>query len=149
MNGFSGGEKLEAYLRKMAKRVQNPGTLSVGFLEGATYADGTSVPLVAAVDEFGSAHSPPRPFFRNMIAEKHGEWGPALGEVLKANDYDARTALGAMGEGIKGQLQQSIADFDSVPLAPSTIRAKGSDKQLVETGHLMNSVDWSLEEPGA
>jgi len=144
VNPLSGGQKLEAYLRKVAQRVQNPGTLNVGFLEGATYPDGTSVPLVAAVDEFGSSRSPPRPYFRNMIAEKHGEWGPALGAILKANDYDANAALNQMGEGIKGQLQQSIADFDSVPLAPSTIKAKGSDKQLVEAGHLMNSADYEV-----
>lgn len=149
MNHISGGEKLERYLREMAKKVTNPGTLHVGFLEGATYPDGTSVPLVAAVQEFGSAANgiPSRPYFRTMVAEKSPAWGPAMGKVLQQTDYDAAQALQLMGEGIKGQLQESIIDFAGAPLSPATVAAKGNDKQLVETGHMLNSVDYVVEKP--
>lgn len=90
-----------------------------------------------------SAHTvtiPARPFFRQMIAAKSPGWGVATAKLLKANSYDGRRTLAQMGEGIGGQLQQSIRDFAGVPLARSTIAHKGNDKQLIDTGHMLNSV---------
>lgn len=174
---FTGGGKLDAYLREVAKKVTAPGVLEVGFLEGATYPDGTSVPMVAAIQEFGApgAGIPPRPFFRTMIAAKASGWGPALAKILDANGYDGTNALGQMGEGIAGQLRQSIIDVVAPPLSPVTLmlrsmRAENPDlqitgkivaeaaarvaakaptanvssKPLVDTGHLLNSVDYEV-----
>jgi hypothetical protein len=146
MAAIKGGDKLAIALAKIAAGVSRPATLSVGFLEGATYPSGESVALIAALNEFGTSKAPPRPFFRQMVASKSGEWPAAVGNLLKANDYDAVKTLGQAGEGIKGQLQSSIAEFNSVPLAQSTIDRKGSEKQLVDTGHLLNSVDYQVKE---
>ena len=87
---------------------------------------------------------PARPYFRHMIEAKSAGWGAAMAKNLKATDYDGNATLARMGEGIKGQLQQSIRDFDEVPLARSTIARKGNDKQLIETGHLVNSADFEV-----
>ena len=151
---FSGGEKLQAVLAELSKKVTEPATLRAGFLEGSTYPDGTSVPMVAAINELGrmvyseagNYYQMPRPFFRGMISKKSPEWGGQLGKLLVANDYDAKRSLGLMGETIKGELQESIAQFSDVPLAPATIKAKGFDKQLVDTGHMMNSVGAEVAE---
>jgi hypothetical protein len=130
----------------------------VGFLENATYPGGvvinqagrpvktsvTSVAMVAAVQEFGSARVPSRPFFRRMIAEKQGEWGPAVGALLKANDYDALKTLDLAGQAIQGQLKASILDTNDPPLAESTIRQKGFDKPLIDTSVMYNSVDYEV-----
>jgi hypothetical protein len=144
---LTGGDKLQARLREIAEGLSKSSTLSVGFMSDATYPDGTSVALVATVNEFGapSRGQPPRPFFRNMIAAKSEEWPDAIADLLVKNDYDADRTLGQTGEGIKGQLQQSIADFSEVPLKPETVARKGSDKQLVETGTMLNSVTYSVE----
>jgi hypothetical protein len=40
-------------LAELARSMGGPRTLKIGFLKGATYPDGTSVPMVAAVQEFG------------------------------------------------------------------------------------------------
>ena len=151
MSTLSGGAKLEEYLKEMARKVSNPGTLRVGFLEGATYPDGTPVPLVAAVQEFGSPANgiPSRPYFRTMIADKSLGWGDAIGSTLQATEYDAGKALALMGEGISGQLKESIIDFEGAPLSPATVAAKGNEKQLVDTGHMLNSVAWDIEEAKA
>ena len=76
MASISGGNKLEAALKAISAKINRPGTLRVGFLEGATYPDGTSIPMVAAVNEFGapSRGIPPRPFFRTMVADKSSTW---------------------------------------------------------------------------
>lgn len=141
---LSGGQNVERYFRDLAQKVRRGGTLDVGFMAGATYPDGTPVPLVAALNEFGTAKSPPRPFFRNMIAAKSSGWGPAAGKLLVSNNYDVRTTLTLVGEGIKGQLQQSIRDLQSPVLAPSTIKRKGFSKPLIDTGQMLNSVTYRI-----
>ncbi len=147
MATFTGGEALRAKLEEIARKLKRGGTVSVGFLEGATYPDGTSVPLVAAINEWGapSRGQPPRPFFRRMIAAKQGEWPAAVEAQLKATNYDVSRTLARVGEGIRGQLQQSIVDLVDPPLAPSTIAAKGFDKPLISTSTMVNSVDYEID----
>ncbi len=148
MAEISGGSGLEAALDRIARKLRRGGTVRVGFLEGATYPDGTSVPLVAAINEFGapSRGQPPRPFFRRMIAAKSGEWPKAIEDLLKANEYDAARTLALMGEGIKGQLQQSIVDLVDPPLSPSTVRGKGSTKPLIDSGVMLASISYEVKE---
>lgn len=159
---IKGGDKFEAVLKDIANKLGHKAVLQVGFLEGATYPDGTNVAFVAAMNEFGHRVGaapaagerdertvvPPRPFFRNMIADKSGEWPEAIGGLLTATDYDVEKTLELTGEAIQGQLQQSIIDTNSPPLAPSTIARKGSEKPLVESGHMLNSVDFIVKSQG-
>lgn len=147
MAKISGGEKLESRLKELAEKVSNPGTLRVGFLEGSTYPDGTSTPMVAAIHNFGApgAGIPPRPFFSNVVAKGRRTWGQALVSLLKQEDYDATRALQLMGEGIKGQIQNEINNGSFTPLKPATVRRKGFDKPLVDTGHMVNSVDYEVK----
>ncbi|MGO4337865.1 hypothetical protein AB4037_23395 [Labrys sp. KB_33_2] len=142
---IKGGDKLEAALAKIAKNVTKAAAVDVGFLENATYPDGTSVALVAALNEFGHGTTPPRPFFRGMIQEKSPEWPKAIATQLKETEYDAAKTLGRVGEGIKGQLQQAIADYVGPTLSPITVAKKGNDKQLVDTGHMMRSADYRVK----
>lgn len=147
MATISGGEALTARLREIAENVKGKSLVRVGFLEGATYPDGTPVAMVAAIQEFGapSVNIPPRPFFRNMIADHSNEWPKAVGDLLKTTDYDAEKTMGLAGEGIAGQLRQSVVDTNSPPNAESTIAAKGSAKPLVDTGHLLASIDYEVK----
>lgn len=147
MSTLSAGGGLEAALDKIASALKEGGTVRVGFLEGATYPDGTSVPMVAAINEFGapSRKQPPRPFFRRMITAKSKEWPAAVEANLKATNYDAARTLILVGEGIVGQLRQSIVDLTEPPLAASTIKAKGFDKPLIWHSVMLNSVDYEVE----
>lgn len=150
MATISGGDKLEARLAELAKSVTKSATLSVGFLEGASYPNGTSVPMVAANLEFGFTAKNgkkigPWPFFRNMIAAKAETWPDAVAELLETNDYDATQTLMQTGEGIKGQLQQSIKDTNSPPLSLTTIARKGFDKPLIDTSVMIQSIDYKVE----
>jgi hypothetical protein len=142
---LEGGDKLKAALAALAAKVSKPGTLNVGFLEGATYPDGTPVALVAFWNEFGTKRIPPRPFFRHMIAAESGHWGKDLGAMLLSTAYDVDRSLKFMGEEIKGELQQSIIDTNSPPNAPSTIARKGFSKTLIDTGHMQNSIDYEVK----
>ena len=133
---LSGGEALEARLRELAGKVSDPATLRVGFLEGATYPDGTSVATVVAAQNFGAPSKgiPPRPFFTTMIARNAPGWGDKLARVLLSVDYDAPRALALMGAGIAGQLRQAIVDTTAPDLSPVTLllrdRFRGNPEEI-------------------
>lgn len=148
MATMRGGEGVARVLREIGENISKAATLRVGFLEGATYPDGRSVAMVASIQEFGAPRAgiPPRPFFRNMIAAKSPEWPEAIGALLKANNYDLAATYAKAGEAIAGQLRQSIVDTNSPALAESTVRRKGFSKPLVDTGHMLNSVDYEVKK---
>lgn len=139
MAELKGGAKLEAALNELARKVEKAGTLRVGFLEGATYPDGTSVAMVAALQNFGAPARgiPPRPFFTNMVKDKSPRWPEQLAGLLEANDWDVDVALNQMGAGIAGQLRQAIVETNSPPLSAITLmlrKMKYDDPDLVVTG---------------
>ena len=152
--------------KKLAEIAANAGnkSVSVGFMAGATYPNGTPVAMVAFWNEFGhkgralgpeahpealaegerrapehAAGAPPRPFFRRMISAKRPEWSGHLKQALIASKGDGAKALALMGEEIQGELIQSINDFVTPPLAASTIRRKGFAKPLIDTGKMLQS----------
>ena len=188
MAGFSGGEALQAHLEKLAKELAKGDALRVGFLENATYPDGTPVATVAAVQEFGGsinipertqdlefkqakngelnnrfvkrgkgnfiqkvtmpAHIitiPMRSYFRTMLTKESPDWGKDMADILKATKYDSAKTLALMGEKIKGQLQESIRNVDEPPNAASTFAKKGFNQPLIDTGHMLNSVDYEVK----
>lgn len=89
---------------------------------------------------------PARSFFRSMIEQHKGEWGPALGKIIRNADYDATVALGRLGYMVGNQLQESIREFSDPPNAKSTIAKKGFDHPLVDSAHMLNSVDFEVNE---
>lgn len=172
-----GGDKLGEKLAEFAKRFSNAKSVRIGFLEGATYPDGTSVPMVAAIQEFGAprAFIPPRPYFRNMIAARKGEWPQAMADLLKANNFDARATLEKTGEAVAAQLRQSIVDTLAPALSPVTLMLRKmfgnhpelirgrdvtearrrvragestsgvSTKPLIWTGYLLNKINYQVK----
>lgn len=173
MAKVTGGQQAKKALAAIAERFASAKTVRVGFLAGATYPDGTPVAMIAAIQEYGAPRAgiPARPAFRQMIAAKHGEWGPATAAELKANHYDAALTLDRVGAAVAGQLRESYADLQSPPLSPVTLMLRkmfGNDhsairgrdvaearrrvatgestagvstKPLVWTGHLFNTID--------
>jgi hypothetical protein len=142
---LTGSDGVMKALEDIAKRMGG-GEVAVGFMEGATYPDGTPVAAVAFWNEFGVTGQPARPFFRGMIAKESPTWPDKMAKLAEATDYDGNKVLAMMGEDIKGALQQSINDLETPPLAQSTIDAKGFAKPLIDTGHMLNSVAYEVSE---
>lgn len=147
MAKVKGGDAFKKKIDEFAKSIGKAKTLKVGFPEGATYPDGKSLPLIAAINEYGapSRGQPPRPFFRRMIQKESGGWPAMINALLKSNDYDAAVTLNAAGAVIAGQLQQSINELTDPPLAPSTIERKGFDKPLIHHSFMVKSVTYQVE----
>ena len=123
IDNFKGGEALRTKLQEIRDRIGKQSVVKVGFLEGATYPDGTPVAMVAAIQNYGApaASIPARPFFSNMVAEKSPDWGKSLGALVKANDYDVQQALSQMGMEIASQLRTSIKETNEPALSPVTL----------------------------
>jgi hypothetical protein len=139
MVDITGGDKLRAKLLDIQRKTLSAKQVSIGFLEGAKYPDGTSVAMVAAIQEFGAPRAgiPPRPYFRGMIKAHKAEWGPELSAALRTNGYDAAKALATMGLIIQGELKESIVELFDPPLSPVTVmlrKMKADNPDLVITG---------------
>ena len=146
MATLSGGDALTKKLEELARKMGG-GSVSVGFMGGATYPDGTPVAAVAFWNEYGNGRgSPPRPFFRNMIADESPTWAGKMGKLAVAYQYDAAKVFALMGEDIKGALQQSINNFTTPALADSTVEAKGFAKPLIDTSTMINSISYEVTE---
>ena len=147
MAEIRGGNTFEPTLDLMQRMMTNASSVHVGFLAEATYPDGTPVAMIAAIQNWGAPRAgiPPRPFFSDMIAKRSPEWPKAIGDLLVANHYDALRTLQMTGEGIVGQLRKQIQDTNAPTLSKATIRRKGFDKPLIDTGHMWNSADYQVQ----
>lgn len=144
MASVSGGSGMAAIFDHIQKKIEEAGTLYVGFFAGEKYPDGTPVAQVAYYNEFGTENAPPRPFFRQMIAAKQSGWGVSFGNVARNQNYDFARVLPLMGEGIKDQLTKSIVDFSSPANAARTIAIKGFDKPLIDTGQMQRATGYEV-----
>lgn len=142
-----GGDKFRQRLTELAKQAATA-KVRVGIIEQANYdgSDGESVAQVAFWNEYGTATIPPRPFFRNTIAEHKDEWPKQAAEMLEVNGGDVRQALADMGEGVKGQIVETIQAFREPPNAAATVKKKGFDKPLIDTGTLWRSIDYEVTD---
>lgn len=131
-----GSEGLQKRLGQIEGSLGDSPRVRVGFLENATYPDGKSVAMIAAIHTYGKW-----PFFQNMIAKKSREWPGAIGDLLVDNNFNAAKTLDLAGHAIAGQLRQEIIETMSPRNAPSTVARKGFDKPLVDSGHMLQSVD--------
>jgi hypothetical protein len=146
-----------AALEDLAKQFDEPRTLKVGFLKGATYPE-TGIPVgqVAAWNEFGvyrtmgegehgpvAWRQPPRPFFRIMIAAQSAKWPAMAAALLKANN-DVDATLDVLGQEIQGRIKESINALMAPPLAQATIDKKGFDKPLIEHAIMLNAVSFEV-----
>ena len=105
---------------------------------------------IAAYNELGTKHIPSRPFLR-QTADKAGENIAKFGEqairqVTQGGTAD--TALMQIGNYVKGQVQNEIASGDFVPNAEATIRRKGSETPLIDTGRMRGSVSFYICKKG-
>ena len=139
-----GGGKFKAALKQAVDKAAG-GTVRVGIIESQTYPDGESVAQVAYWNEYGTATIPARPFFRNTIAEKQDEWAEKAAELLKQSD-DTSHVLALIGEGVKGDIVETIQNFREPENAPSTVKRKGFDKPLIDTGDLWRAIQSEVVE---
>lgn len=137
----SGGDKWEAYVLGMTK----PVTIDVGFMGDATDDRGTPVAQIAAWNEYGGANRVPRPFMQETFNEHSDEWGPLMATELR-HGADTTQAANIVGTEVKNEIEDAIREFTDPELRPYTIAKKGFDKPLIDTGRMLNSVTFNVED---
>lgn len=135
------GRRYFRELRKLEKM-----EVRIGFQAGKTKYEDTGADLVeiAAFNELGSSSTPSRPFMRQSF-ENHEDELHALcrmaNESIK-NGGTAEDALQRIGIACKGLVQEEIKNGEFEPNSPITIERKGSDKPLIDSGLMRQSVNF-------
>ncbi len=140
-----GGEKFRQRLLALAAATESA-KVRVGIIESEDYDNGQSVAQAAFYNEYGTAHIPPRPFFRNTVAEHKDQWPQQAATLMKANGGDVRQTLEDLGDGVKGQLVQTIQNFREPSNATTTVKKKGFNKPLIDTGTLWRSIGYEVAD---
>lgn len=111
-----GGDRFRRHLSELAARAAT-GKVRVGIIEQANYdgSDGESVAQAAFWNEYGTARTPARPFFRNTIAERKTEWARLAGKFMQANGGDVRQSLSELGEIAVGDIKETITNGNFAP----------------------------------
>ena len=108
---------------------------------------------IALWNELGTsgAHPiPARPFLRQSVDGNEDKIRAHCAQQARAiaRGGTAEEALKKIGIHMKGIVQKTIKEGSFVPNAPSTIRKKGSDKPLIDTGRLRQSVNYHIKPKG-
>ena len=124
--------------------------IQVGFQGDQKYEDGTSIAQVAAVNEFGASDIPERPFMRQSFENHEGELQAACdaAQRLVSSGGSAEQALQQIGVVAKGLVQDEIVNGGFAPNAESTIKKKGSEQPLIDTGTMRQSVNFVVKRRG-
>lgn len=124
--------------------------VQVGFQGDQTAEDGTSLAEIAAYNELGTSTIPARPFMKQSFENHEDELRAACERVnaALASGKSVEQALDALGVAIKGLVQTEIVDGGFTENAPSTIKKKGSDKPLIDTGTMRQSVNYVVKRRG-
>ena len=116
-------ERVTRQLQSLARKMGG-GSVEVGWMEGATYPDGTPVAAVAFWNEFGHEGpfpAPARPAFRTMITNESPKWPARMRSLLKATNFNGPQVLAIMGEDISGALRDSIINLTEPKLSDTTL----------------------------
>lgn len=138
------GKKYFKELEQLAKM-----EVQVGFqADSGSYENGATLAEVAAYNELGTSSTPARPFMRKSFENHEKELQNACDQVNKtlAKGGTTQQALDELGAFVKGLVQEEIVSGDFAPNADSTIAKKGSDKPLIDTGFMRQSVNYQVKQ---
>ena len=141
------GKKLQKILKELADK-----EVRVGFQQGkATEEDGTDVCDIAAWNELGTVNMPSRPFLRMSVDDNSDKINSFMSAQKRSiiNGESADRILKKIGIFQKDLIQEKITEGSFAPNAPSTIKAKGSSKPLIDTGRMRQSVNFEIKQKGS
>jgi hypothetical protein len=135
-------------------------SVKAGILEGATYPaavlrnaatgeempdprEGMHVATIAAALEYGHGQAKPRPFMQTTARTKRNAWGDAIVKLV-AGGASFAEALATVGQVMKEDIRFTITEWPA-DNSESWAAFKGFNHGLVQTSHLLNSVEFEVE----
>ena len=144
-------DKITADGRKFQKMLKEIAELQVrvGFQKGeATEEDGTDICDIAMWNELGTANMPSRPFMRQSVDDNESK----IKAFLKVKKMDLifgkslKSVLSEIGIFQKDLIQEKIKKGDFAPNAPATVSKKKSNRPLIDTGRMRQSVSYVIKK---
>ncbi|MCD7826345.1 MAG: hypothetical protein LUH14_10360 [Clostridiaceae bacterium] len=138
--------------KKFEKLLKDLGNLEVriGIQQGETNDEGVDLVDIAMFNELGTIHIPSRPFLRDSVDANADQINTFLQsmkqELLKGGS--AESVLKKIGTFQKGLIQEQIVNGNFEPNKEATIKKKGSDTPLVDTGRMRQSINYVIQEKG-
>lgn len=127
------------------------GTIQIGVNENLHLnADGTydlTNAELGAIHEYGTEHVPQRSFLRAWVDERQDEIKAKVAYSLRSTlEYGAPWAevMGDFGKWAVEQVRQRIKNGLEPANAESTLKRKGSDKPLIDSGQLLAAIEYEL-----
>jgi phage gpG-like protein len=122
--------------------------INVGWSDAASYENGEKVGNVALYNELGTSTIPARPFMRAAINASQGEIKQGIANALKKviNGTDIKMALSGVADIIINEIDDQIVNGKFKDNAESTIKGKGFNKPLVDTGLMRQSLTSSINK---
>lgn len=140
------GKKFFSEIKKLNKL-----QVRVGFQQGDEQEEGVDLLDIAMWNELGTSSSPSRPFMRKSVDENEEKINAFLNAQVKKlakGEATAEQVFKAVGAFQKGLVQEKIKNGEFEPNSPYTIKKKGSDKPLIDTGTMRQSVNFVITEKG-
>lgn len=140
------GKRFLAEIEKLKKL-----EVRIGFQQGAQDEDGVDMVDIAMWNELGTVNMPARPFMRDSV-DNHTDVIEAFAQAqvnTLAGGGTAESVLKNMGVMQKAMIQNEIDEGSFAANAPSTVRRKKSDKPLIDTGRMRQSVQFVIKPKGA
>lgn len=119
--------------------------VKVGIRRGKGSHDGTDMLDIAVYNHFGTATIPARPFVSDCAEKNAGQIKEAQKRLVYRvyqGGLSADGALAQLGAWYVNVQKGHILHGGWTPNAPATVKRKGSNRPLVDTGQLVNTVDW-------
>lgn len=105
--------------------------------------------IIASANEFGTERGiPQRSFIRSTVdnlEDKYAHEIERLANHLIEGRYSKFQALSILGQLVEGDIKNTIITLKEPPNDPSTIKNKGSDNPLVDTGLLGGSIRYVVK----
>lgn len=124
--------------------------VTAGIHADAGRQDGVDLVDIAVFNEYGTRNIPARPFVRLAFDKNEAAWNKTIeaGCTAMANGTaDVNRLTSVLGAQMVGDVQEVIGDRSLLaPNAPSTIKQKGSDAPLIDSGRLRQSVSYKVKK---
>lgn len=124
--------------------------LKVGFPADIQGHGDLSPGELALILEFGTLDGriPERPVFRQTFDELKAEIPQKqayYAAMVDSGKISSKQAQQRLGQWYAGKLRWAIIRYHDVPNAPATIKQKGFDDPWIDTGGLVNAIDYRVK----
>lgn len=107
---------------------------------------GVPIAEYATYNEYGTEKIPSRPFMATSADENKG-WSTSVKNAVKGiiDGAEVISQMNTVGEKMKTDIKKNIGTYRFKPLKPATVKKKGHDIQLIDSGALYDAIDFEVK----